>query len=1067
MNRIAIPFPDPKPAKDSPYKLSFAKPAQVNVVGSYALKTMIKSSDDPSVDMIVVMPNSIFQEKDYINMRYFYKRAYYLAYIARGLRKAHESSMDLTFDYLNGNSLLPVLVARTKQDSKKSSDPTKSAAQGPAWGIRIIPTAPEGYFPTSKLSATSNAIRQGKFGETKEAKTPTPFYNTTLKAEGLFTSYLKLLHRTSVSCPTFKDACILGRIWLEQRGLSGGISEGGFGHFEWAVLVALLLQGGGRNGEAVLSTSLHSTQLFKGTLQFLASVNLRKKPVVLGGSRSDPESIRQSGPVLYDTAHELNLLFKMTHWSADMLTEQAKRSLAAINDSPNDQFDSLFIMKVYQPLLIFDLLVQLNLPSSGEDHGPTNCKGFTRNYSERVYQTLARALGERARLIHLEIPKVPSWPIANSAPTTKKGSIIIGIVVDPAKASQGREYGPAFEQKKEAAKFREFWGDKSDLWQFPDGNIVESLDWTAYSSLGFPGICEAIIRYILKLHLKVEDADLSFSGQNFSKIISATPSDKAAFDAARQAFQRFERDVRDLEDLPLHVRQIVPICPELRHASLGVPSLSDRREPPLPMDVVISFEASGKWPENNLAAIQRAKLALLLKIGASLEESKDEIKTHLGLETIERDVEDLAFLDVVYRGGFSFRVRVHSGLEETLLERQTKDKALERYQRTEAAELLATFKRTYTNLPLHDQTITTFCTRFPELSASIRLVKRFFSAHKLSYHFNEELIELFTLQAFLKPYPYQAPTSAMTGFFRTLLLLSRWDWRDEPLVIDWSSESGSLSSQQRRAEIHTRLEAWRKIDPNMNRTVLFVVTPHDASGTAYTQQQQRRGPSPSPSKVVATRMTTLARSACRLAREKGFSLDPTALFRGGSSLREYDVVLHLAPKVLRGIQRGGEGADAFKTSHFKNLLSSPGPSPPPLPEHPTRTLLRQLDRTYGRPLLFFHGDPDDDDHEGGGASHSAATVGALWNPQLHRRKFAANLPCSFRPVGRGKSGGSDECGDEEDVDEEEGGEGEGEGEGEGGLYEVDKQAILAGIARIGGDLIERIEVIPKMNNGGK
>lgn len=1040
-NRIAIPFPDPRPAKDSPYKLSFAKPVQVNVVGSYALKTMIKSASDQTVDMIIVMPSSIFQEKDYLNLRYFYKRAYYLAYVASGLRKEHGSSMDLTFDYLNGNPLLPVLVARSKQSSNKK-DTAKNATQNPVWGIRVIPTAPEGYFPVSKLSATSNAIRQGKAGETKEAKLPTPFYNATLKAESLFTSYLKLLHRTSVSCPAFKDACILGRVWLQQRGFGGNITDGGFGHFEWAVLVALLLQGGGRKGEAVLSTSLHSTQLFKGTLQFLASANLHKKPVVIGGKPSDLESIRQSGPVLYDVTRELNVLFKMTPWSITMLAEQAKGSLAALNDDPNGQFDSLFIMKAYQPLQMFDLLVKLNLPSSNAEHDSTDRKGFMWNYSERVYQTVTKAMGDRAQLIHIETPKLASWPIANSAPKTKKGNIVVGIVVDATNASQGREYGPPYEQKKEAAKFREFWGEKSDLWQFPDGNIVESLDWTAYSPLGFPGICEAIIRYILNFRLKVDDSDITIHGQDFSKIISSAPSDGAAFDAARQAFQQFERDVRALEDLPLHVRQIVPICPELRHASLRIPSLVDRRRSPHPMDVVLSFEASGKWPEENLAAIQRAKLAFLLKIGSSLEESKDEITTHLGPETVERDVEDLAFLDVVYESGFSFRVRVHSGLEETLLERQTKDKTLERHQRTEAAELLATFKRTYANLPLHTQTIATSCTRFPALSPSIRLIKRFFSAHKLSAHFSEELLELFALQAFLKPHPYPTPpTSAATGFLRTLLLLSRWDWRDEPLVVDPSG--GDLSSPHHRAEIRTRLDAWRNIDPAMNRTVLFVATPHDATGTAYT-------PPGRPSRVVATRMTTLARSACRLVRERGLDLDPRSLFQ--VSLREYDVVIRLAKGVLRGLE-GGSGGEQQRGSKqkFKNLLlrqeeeeRAIGAVSPPLLEHPAKTLLRRLEGVYGRALLFFHGEHPDDD----------AVVGALWNPTSSRRTFTAGLPCSFMPVEGG--GGGDE-----DMDVDEDGVGDGDGEQNKDrreMYEVNRQAILAEIARIGGDLIEGIDV---------
>ncbi|KAI0844884.1 Nrap protein [Daldinia vernicosa] len=1005
-NRITIPYPDPQPAKDAPYKLSFDKPAEVNVAGSWILKTNTKSQPDMAVDMIVVMPSSVFQEKDYLNMRYFYKRAYYLAYIAAGLREELGTTIEFVFDHMHGNMLLPILVARPKNTANGDDGSEKSNSRRKSIpAIRIIPCAPEDYFPAGKLTAVSNAIRPGKSEGGEDTKAPTPFYNTTLKAEGLFPSYLRLLYRTVKSCSAFKDACVLGRIWLQQRGFNGNISNGGFGHFEWAVLMALLLQGGGRKGEAVLSSSLHSTQLFKATLQYIVSANLQKKALVIGKDPVDTDSLRQAMPVLHDTARGINILYKMTPWSIAMLTEQAKWSLSAINDSPHDQFDPLFIVKADQPLQIFDILLSVKLPTSKEGVESVDRKGFVCDFSTKLYNTVKRALGERAQLIHISVPETATWPVSASIPKTKKASLLVGIIIDPLKASQGRDYGPPYEQKKESAKFREFWGEKADLWQFPDGNIVESLDWTEYSYLGFPGICEAIIRYILKLRLQVGDGDLEFYGQDMPKVISFAPSEKVAFDSARQAFENLERDIRNLEDLPLHVKQVAPISTALRRTSISVPEFNFRKPLLQPMEVVVSFEVSGKWPEN-LAAIQRAKVAFLLKIASSLEEVKEDVKTHLGLENTTRDDENLAFLDIVYEDGASFRLRVFSDLEEALLDKRTKDQTIERHVRTEAAELLALYKRMYTNLPLHNQTISTFCTRFPALSSSIRLTKHWFNSHKLSCHFNEEVIELFVLQAFLKPYPWQSPTSAITGFLRTLLLLSRWDWRDEPLVVD---SAGSLSTSQ-RLEIGTRLKAWRKIDPNMNRTILFVATSHDVSGIAYTHD--------GPTKVVATRMTSLARSACKAAKEKGVDLGMRSLFQ--SPLRDYDVLLHLSSKALKSISRG----DASRRSQYKNLDEETGMRALPLLEPPTQSLLKQLNTMYSSPLLFFHGGPDD------------TVIGGLWNPQLHPRAFTAHMPCSLMPSRGG-----------EDAD------------GESAMYEVNRNAILAEIARVGGDVIEKIEVV--------
>lgn len=111
-HKTSIPFPDPKPDKNAAYKLAYAKPSSINVVGSYALKTMVRSDNALAVDMIVKMPDLIFQEKDFLNYRYFYKKAYYLACIAAALQDAVQDEFTLFFEYLNGNSLHPVLVVK-------------------------------------------------------------------------------------------------------------------------------------------------------------------------------------------------------------------------------------------------------------------------------------------------------------------------------------------------------------------------------------------------------------------------------------------------------------------------------------------------------------------------------------------------------------------------------------------------------------------------------------------------------------------------------------------------------------------------------------------------------------------------------------------------------------------------------------------------------------------------------------------------------------------------------------------------------------------------------------------
>lgn len=994
-----MPFPDPGPPHDSHYKVSFAAPAQFNVVGSYVSRTMVKSQSSHAIDMIVEMPRDIFQDKDYLDLRYFYKRAYYLAVLAASARSELASSVLFAYEHCNGNRLLPVLKL-TPRDS-----PIR-------YSIRIIPCAPQDWCPTRKLLPTACCIRSAA-GASDSPRTPTPHHNSTLKAEGCYSSYLKVLRQAEKACPAFRDACILGRVWLLQRGFGGSLSRGGFGHFEWAILTALLLKSGGRKGVAPLSASFSSTQIFKVVVQYLAAADLCRKPPVLGSGASNDalDALNDPGPVILDAARQLNLAYKMSACSALTLQQYARWTQTSLADQDADQFNPTFIIKADLPLHSYDALVQISQPTSTDTRGSGDYGSVAAQLGDQAARVLSRALGDRVQLIHVKSadnPDEAAWELTSS-PHLGPSNVLVGVLFNTANMARQVDHGPSVEDKQAAKEFRKFWGQKAELRRFKDGSILESLVWTHASPLG---LWEEITRYALKLHLKIPDDSLEFYGLGFSSIIPIKASDTPAFQAAKEAFAVFEADIRELRDLPLQIRQVSAAAPELRSASIRPPSFGALKAAALPMDAVVYFEASGKWPDN-LAAIQRTKIAFLLKIGELLTESKPGVACRVGLEEAETEIENLAFLDVTYEGSASFRLRIHSDLEESLLERRIADKSLDQRVRTQGAQLHASFRRLYAHLPHHTQTMSILCTRFPALSTTIRLLKHWFHSHKLSCHFLEEAVELFALRAFLEPYPWQAPSSAMTGFLRTLQFLSRWDWRVEPLVLD--STGGLVGSE--RSAVATRLEAWRKIDPGMSHTTLVVATSNETSGTAYTIHDGR----PMPPRVVATRMTTLARAACKAVKDKGIGLGPMTLFR--PSLKDYDVLIRLNGKALT---RAADPDDAVKQSQFKNLDGRTGRTIQPALSHPARTFLAQLSSLFSGPLLFFHGAPED------------TVVAAIWNPQVQRRTFRVKLPCSYRPVAR-----------------EDGGEG-----GAGGEHvDVNRQGILAEVARIGGDLIEAIEQV--------
>lgn len=988
------------------------------------------------------MPKSMFQDKDYLNHRYFYKRAYYLACLAAGIKGAKKHRFELSFESRHGNQLQPIIVVRP--NGKGDADDFSSSKAV----INIVPALPENTFAANKLLPSSNAVRP-KGGEEEEiaAKTlpPTSFYNGTLQSDANVTAYLKLLYATATKADAFKDACILGRIWLKQRGFGSQLRKGGFGNFEWAALVALLLQPNQTTGAQPLSPGYSSYQMFKATLQFLARHDLSKKPVVLQAHNiTIPKG--DTTPVFFDGPRGQNIMFKMSQWSYAALRQEAKATVDMLSDTVFDQFDSTFILKTDFLKLKYD--ATLEIPLSALNLDPANDE-YDHQLSEacsKLHDTLTRALTDRVTLITFTLPRIEGWSITKHRPHEKqRKSILVSFATDPANANRTVDHGPAAENKQEAAIFRKFWGEKSELRRFKDGSITESIVWSTKDSSA--SVLEQIVRYIIQRHNIVQNADeLTFSGDAFAHLISAGQiqgaSGVAPFLPIMNAFAAMEKDIRALEDLPLQLRSIRAADEQLRYASVEPPVAGH-----LPASVVLQFEGSGRWPDD-LCAIQRTKIAFLLRIADLLTESESGYVSRVGLENPSQPAQNQAFLDLTSTTGFTFRIRIYHDREVALFERQLKDKTLDAPSRESAAASLALYKREFVQCPLHSQVLQTLCTRFPALSPSIRLTKRWFASHLLSPHFSAELIELLVIRTFLQPYPWTVPSTATTGFLRTLAWLGRWDWRHEPLIVDFSStfsanpadledttqQKGMKPSDLER--LQTRFEAWRRIDPAMNRVVLFAATNLDEEGTTWTDKAQ-------PEKVVAARLTALAKAASAAVRNDENTLlthihsstattspsplDPSSLFTPSTS--EYDITISLTPKYTPSSTRHRKSSSSNNAQTFKNLTlhhtasSASTPASPPLP----LLFAHDLRAVYADAVLWFW-DADKLDR-----------IVGLWNPlTTGQRAWKVKPGWNSTPV-KVKM--------------------EGEKEGERGVeIRVNREAVVSEVRRLGGELIKSVEV---------
>ena len=766
--------------------------------------------------------------------------------------------------------------------------------------------------------------------------------------------------------------------------------------------MALLMQGGGTRGKPILSRGYDSHQLFKAMLQYLSLRDMVASPVFVHSDKFP--HVNLDSPMLFDGKRGMNILFKMTPWSYATLTHEAGLTLKLLNDPLSDQFDACFMTKVDNLLQKFDRGVKLCIGQVPRPTSPTaDALNDETYFCQRVHKMLSKGLGDRITLLHIQPPPVLPWDaIAPQRSNKDLRQVQVGMLLDAEKISRTVDRGPSPEDKIAAAEFRMFWGAKAELRRFKDGSIRESLIWSTLDPVD--DTVKQIVAYVVRRHLGKDAVDgIEFIGESYDRLltgqVSASNDPSTLFRPVMSASETLERGIRALEGLPLQIRQIAAADAQLRYSSQNIPALRPSQVQMEPASMCIQFEGSARWPDD-VTAVQRTKIAFLVKIGELLEASTKGLIARLGLENCDQKFLNIAFLDVHYPSGLVFRLRIHHERELNLLERLLENTSNIAASREEMASALSAYKRVFIQGPIHTQAIRKLSTRFPLLSPSVRLMKKWRDSHMLSGHLSDELIELLTVRTFMHPYPWPVPGSVMTGFLRTVSFISKWDWQNEPLIVDFD---GEMTSPEIEA-VKLRFEAWRKIDPAMNRVSIFAASNLDPTGITWTEM--------GPSKVVAARFTSLAKAACGMLKEQGTDLEPEALFV--SSVADYDFVIHLNLRSTKN-KKHEKRQSAFKKfsvqSDQDNILSG---------FDPVSLFLGELKARYGSNVLFFRNE------------HGSSFIAGLWNPQTGPRPWKVNLPYSTKLIVR--------SGDEESQ------------------LSLNKAATLHDIARLGGDMVSWIEL---------
>ncbi|KAI0084988.1 Nrap protein [Irpex rosettiformis] len=561
---IAVPYPTPEPPEDTKWKVAFAKPQDISLVGGWNTKLLVKRKDGLPyvIDLAVEMPDSLFQEKDYLNNRFFHKKAFYLATIAaallplanskeqaskkKGIRQTPKKdspllNVELSWETAGTDLRSTALIIKHKPDGSLHDFSSLNVQ------IRVIAViSPSSPISLHRLSPDRSNIRSAHPSTTKDGESATPIYNSILLQHTIARSHLLRMYNLQKNVPAFGDALALLKVWVNQRGYGeSAVSDENVGTrstqwtvrgFEgmgswWVVVLDYLVNGGEVLGakkekRRPLGHSLSSYQLFRAALDFFSRQDWSQERVFL---RTDPSANARFSANAYETngtdavfadlVSGVNFLSGVPLGSLEMLKYDAQMTLETLSNANcpamiNDPFDEVFLTDKRTLLSRFDVVISINLEDAklslpldiiAEYGGPYNALLSSLN------TTLRSGLGNRAKAIAILQPCPQLTPL-DERYSVSENTVLLGIILDIEHAHRLVDYGPPAAAEddntkdphsEERAKFRALWGSKAELRRFKDGRILESVVWEVSTADERAHIPYLVCQYLLKQHFSI------------------------------------------------------------------------------------------------------------------------------------------------------------------------------------------------------------------------------------------------------------------------------------------------------------------------------------------------------------------------------------------------------------------------------------------------------------------------------------------------------------------------------------------------------------------------------------
>lgn len=446
-----------------------------------------------------------------------------------------------------------------------SRDPLKPVLLLSTLNARILTTVDD--FSTSKLCPTRSNLREHVSGDA-----PTPFYNNLVLEDTI---------SKAEENPAVAKAVVLLKVWARQRGLLLDQDS----HFTvTGALFSTVLNKLMSEEQVTVKSTLH--QMLRQVFVYCSEF-----------ARSD---FTQEG--VFDP------FFRLPEYVLDELRTEARIGLQLLESESIEGVVKDLLLKNYGGRHHYDYFVTLDLESLSKD---TSLVSHRASASSRVYSLLKTALGDRVSrlsvirrqdsIICVGFNLVKNWALATRRIETS---------VDFSDGSAAH--------KKEARKFREFWGARCETRKFSDGSICDVLEWKTTGMALLSELCIHIVDRHLQAAAKVQYIDETIESKSLDKL--------------ETAFAKLSARLKEAEGaIHLRIRAVTPTDPVMR----GTHPYRGR-----PVEVVLDVERHGKWPDH-LVAIERIKSAILVTLSVRFPNS----------------IVALGFLDVPM-DGILFRVRI-------------------------------------------------------------------------------------------------------------------------------------------------------------------------------------------------------------------------------------------------------------------------------------------------------------------------------------------------------------------------------------------------------------------------